>query len=86
MLIFSVDEYSESEEEEDEFDESASETDSEGSSPRRRSPPAHKKRNMNIIRSADHKSILRRQTGDLFMTLLECVVMTLATEYPKQNE
>jgi len=77
-----VDEFSESEEEEDEFDESESESDSEGgSSPqRRRLPPAHKKRN-----TMDHKSILRRQTGDLFMTLLECVVMTLATEYPDQN-
>jgi len=78
-----VDEFSESEEEEDAFDESETDSDSSGGSPsrRRRLPPAHKKRN-----TMDHKSILRRQTGDLFMTLLECVVMTLATEYPDQNE
>jgi len=74
-----VDEFSESEEDEDSFEETESESDREELSPRRHSVPIHKKQR-NLM---DHKSILRKQTGDRFMTLLECVVMTLAVEYPE---
>jgi hypothetical protein len=77
-----IDEYSESE---DSFAETDSESDSESSPERReRGSPIIKRQRKNQP-SFDRKSQLRKQTGDLFMTLLECVVMTLAKEYPNKN-
>jgi len=67
--------YEDEEEEEDAFDELELDDDEEEESFKRRSSP---KKQLNVKRQ-------RIECGELFMTLLECVVMTLEKEYPDQS-
>jgi len=70
------------EEEDSDFDseesKELSETSSEEELPRRRSPPVTSKRP-----KWDRSMQIRKQTGALFLSLLEIVVTTLANEYPQ---